>query len=1386
MRKIFTIVQLLFANVCLAQFTDNFSDGNFTSAPAWAGSSSKFTVAADQLRLQAPAAADIAYLSTESVAIENATWEFFVKLDFNPSSGNYARVYLTSDQPDLSGALNGYFVLIGDTPDEVSLYRQTGTTRTKVIDGLDGRVNVAVVNVKVKVTRSATGLWELYSDVGFSGVYASEGSATDVAHTTSRHAGVYCVYTATRSNHFYFDDFTVTGTPVQDVTPPTLTTVAVVNSNQLLVSFNEDLEPASVVPGNFSASHGVGTASTTVLQADQKSVLLTFAKEFSNGFLHTLVVSAVRDEALNEMTETTLAFRYFSPAAAAFQDIVFNEFFPDPSPQVGLPAAEFVEVYNQSEKAFDLAGWKLHDLTSTATFPTYFLLPGEYLIVTNASAVAELEPFGNVVGLTNFPTLNNASDAFKLFDGSGTKIDSVNYQLAWYSDEDKEQGGFSLERLNPEGESNDNTNWLASEDLAGGTPGRKNSVFGKNPDSKAPTLKAIETGINFVSLTFSEPMAALTVENANNYLLNDLQVPAGASLVGDTTGVLTFEEEFVNGKTNTLRLSNLTDLAGNALQVDEITFRYFVAGTPTVGDVLINEIMADPAPVVQLPEAEFIEIINTSNHPFDVAGWQLLDATDTTTLPSHVMMPGEFLVLCSGSNAGKFQQYVPVLPVSNFPSLNNSGERLSLLTNAGLLLDSIRYDDDWYGDETKEEGGWALERLLYDFDSSAPTNWRASEAPEGGTPGKQNSVFGKNPDSVKPELILAVAKDDRTILLTFTEPLASLKAEDALNYSVNFSVGFPAAASLQENMTEVVLSLGEPLVNGKTYTVTAMSLTDLAGNEMAPMEKSFLYFVAHPIHRKDILITEILADPSPVVQLPESEFIEIHNRSVHPVDLENWTLTDGNDRASFPHKILMPGEYCMLTSTGQVAKFEGVNALSLPGFPSLTNAGERLVLKDTAGNTIDSVNFSLSWYRESDKGEGGWSLELIDPANTCGEEDNWAPSEHESGGTPGMQNSIFASKPDVSGPHLLSVAVTSATQLMLTFNEKLGSDLSEFSFTLTPEVAVESVAFLDGALRQLLLSTASVLQTRVRYQLVAEVFDCAGNAVDEIHRHVSFALPEDAEVSDLIVNEILFNPHPNGVDFVEVYNRSAKYLNLRDWSVANMEEGLPTNGISIREPILLAPQSYLVLTSDVALLQSAFPLLPADRTLKTTLPSMPDQSGSIAIVAPSGTVIDSFLYTDDLHMPLLKENEGVSLERIDFQQATNSPSNWTSATRFAGFGTPGLINSAARPQQREELGAVAVSPEIFSPSSNHPFAQIHYAFDQHGFIANVKIIDSNGRMVSELANNEALGFNGFFRWDGIQQDGTAARSGYYLVWFEVFDLTGKVNTYRRRVVIANR
>jgi hypothetical protein len=79
---------------------------------------------------------------------------------------------------------------------------------------------------------------------------------------------------------------------------------------------------------------------------------------------------------------------------------------------------------------------------------------------------------------------------------------------------------------------------------------------------------------------------------------------------------------------------------------------------------------------------------------------------------------------------------------------------------------------------------------------------------------------------------------------------------------------------------------------------------------------------------------------------------------------------------------------------------------------------------------------------------------------------------------------------------------------------------------------------------------------------------------------------------------------------------------------------------------------------------------------------------------------------------------------------------------------------------------------------------VQYAFDRGGYVANIEVKDSQGSLVKRLANNEILGVEGAFRWDGDCEDGGRVRVGYYLIVFEVFDDSGDVRTFFNRVAVA--
>lgn len=641
-------------------------------------------------------------------------------------------------------------------------------------------------------------------------------------------------------------------------------------------------------------------------------------------------------------------------------------------------------------------------------------------------------------------------------------------------------------------------------------------------------------------------------------------------------------------------------------------------------------------------------------------------------------------------------------------------------------------------------------------------------------------------DNTPPSYLWSEIQDANHILIGFDEPLQLSSAQNVTNYTASNGLGSPATAQLQPDQKSVRLTFAQSFIHERANTLTINNIADAQGNAMSEYVLPFTY--TSPFSYKDIILSEIFADPTPPVDLPEAEFVELYNRSAASINLIGWKFTDGSTTATLPDYLIPSGQRLILTTTANLPLYVPFgNTLGVSGFPTLNNAGEALMLYAPGNHLIDSVNFTLAWYQDQTKQEGGWTLEVIDVDNICGEETNWIASEALLGGTPGLANSVNANKPDLTGPQLLSATVVSGSEIMLTFNEKLEKPVTIQSFSIAPEAAIASVAFSSTALRQVKLSLAVNLQEKRLYTItVTSLRDCAGNSIQETHNKKTFALPELAEPGDVLLNEILFNPRPGGVDFVEIVNVSDKYINLKNWALANYENGVITNAKKINtQDIVLSPGTFLAITSDGGILKNHYPLGIESNFLNAAIPSMNDDAGSMALISDTGITLDFLMYEDDFHTPILKDREGVSLERISTAVSAANPSNWRSASSAAGFATPGFINSNSKPHARGDEEKITIDPEIFSPDRpGQDFAQIRYAFEQTGWVANVKIADQQGRVIKEIANNETLGYEGFFRWDGDRDDSTRARIGYYFVWFEVFQLDGQVKTFRKRVVIA--
>ena len=122
-------------------------------------------------------------------------------------------------------------------------------------------------------------------------------------------------------------------------------------------------------------------------------------------------------------------------------DIVIDEIFPDPTPTVGLPDAEFIELKNISSTAFNLRNWQISDGTSTATIKKDFILqPDSFVVICSTSSATLFSNFSATIGVSSFPSLNNDGDIIYLKSPEGLTVHAIAYDKSWYQNDIKSDG----------------------------------------------------------------------------------------------------------------------------------------------------------------------------------------------------------------------------------------------------------------------------------------------------------------------------------------------------------------------------------------------------------------------------------------------------------------------------------------------------------------------------------------------------------------------------------------------------------------------------------------------------------------------------------------------------------------------------------------------------------------------------------------------------------------------------------------------------------------------------------------------------------------------------------------------------------------------------------
>ncbi|MDR2805587.1 MAG: lamin tail domain-containing protein [Dysgonamonadaceae bacterium] len=537
----------------------------------------------------------------------------------------------------------------------------------------------------------------------------------------------------------------------------------------------------------------------------------------------------------------------------------------------------------------------------------------------------------------------------------------------------------------------------------------------------------------------------------------------------------------------------------------------------------------------------------------------------------------------------------------------------------------------------------------------------------------------------------------------------------------------------------------------------------------------------------DIVFTEIMANPGTGSDNPE--YVELYNTTAKTFQLKNGLFYYGDKAYALPEKTIEPHSYFVLCKTSAVDWFSGVNANGVTSFPALANSGKLLMFGNTQDEIIAWFEYSDAMYNDNTKKLGGWALECIDWTNISNVAENWSASTDASGGTPGKINSVQAANPDVTLPEIRSVTLLEDHTLNIQFSKPMNRTLllDKQSYSIS-EAAYEIVA-LEANYPYSTELSLQLNRFPPQGQLIelylSGVKDRSGNGLNGATVSVGNAF--EAMPGDLIINEILFNPPTGGNEYVELYNRSEKTLDLRYLSITSRK---PSDGsfntaypLTVL-PLFLYPQEYVVVTKNRDLVCSFFACREESFfTEPASMPSLANTSGCAVILNNvTNEIVDEFYYNESMHSKGISNKKGVALERIHYNLPAGETSSWASASSQSGYGTPGYINS----QYSERTGIKNPDNNFIAieyPASDNDRYGIRYQLDKSGYNGRLFIYDASGRRVNAVLKNELLGSQGIIYWNGQRESGQKLYPGIYIVYLEIFDMSGVVHKFKTPVVV---
>ena len=733
-------MRYLFMLICyqysLAQtpIIDDFTDGDFTNSIEWRGDTSSFIINTNkQLQLMAEPSLGEQALYVYSNAIDSGQWSFYCKMDFNPSSQNYAEIVLINSD-SLFGFTQKLSLELGRVQDKMTIRAFN-----------NGTIETLLESPQAILTQNTNSIWCTVSHIESTWTvsysldsvqWITLDSFSYPSQPTSTF-GIICHYTSSRKDKFFFDDFKIRGNSFQDTISPYLSANYLTDSLTYILEFSEPIEPTSIeLNTNVYFDHPAQSIANINTINPYTFELVLDPIIYNTPY--TLHLTGITDLKSNSIVDTNITFHIQSLFP---YDIEITELMIDPSPPVYLPEVEYVEIKNSAVYPISLyqcllqVGEKYHILPHDTIYPNeaFALYPHSAKYIIDSTSTTHI--------LATSFSLPNTKGEVSILDSNYNTIHTLYYTDSWYNDPNKNNGGWSIEQIHDSYPCLQGMNWQASSHPNGGSPSIDQTI-----SSSISTLNNLQPSA-FVSsdstLNLSFPFSILDSNflNTSHYTC-DLDI-SSIQFTSPFEIRIIFNTPIVEQTLYTLTISETLQ---PCFTIEWKDIYFARSELPAAEDLVISEVCFN----TDAEHSEFIECKNTSTkhlNVYDLALRVQKDSTVSTILCSnqHLLIPsGAYLVLAK--NLDQLFTYYTKQPdaiymeVDDWISLDNQYGQIAVLDRSHLQIHTICYDDNWHSIFLSETENVSLEKININVDGCLSTSWAsAAETVNFATPGYENS-----------------------------------------------------------------------------------------------------------------------------------------------------------------------------------------------------------------------------------------------------------------------------------------------------------------------------------------------------------------------------------------------------------------------------------------------------------------------------------------------------------------------------------------------------------------------------------------------------------------------------------------------------------------------